>query len=244
MKQVRYLPILAALCLPLFPPPVAAQWLKDQAVTWADFGYIHSVSSSISHVYFATTNGITRYNKLEQRWEEPLTGIEGLDSREVIRVRVDRFDRDLYAETDLGIFKYERLFGRWQALLDREPVDNDDQHNPSLEFLLPQFDANYMGQGRFVDKYSRSFSVVDAINDNSGYYWLGTWGFGAAVSRTATSLTDLLPYGLLQDHVGVITADDSLFWLAGPAYGSRRTGVTAFNRNNNSFFYKIGRAHV
>src|SRR3972149_1643217 len=96
------------LWISLLAQEVSAIRLKGQAVTWADFNYVNYSASSMSHVYFATTGGITRYNKLEQCWEPPLTGADGLANEIPQSVWVDRFDEAVYVGADVGPSEYDR----------------------------------------------------------------------------------------------------------------------------------------
>jgi len=217
--------------------PISAQRLQGQAVTYANFDYVYSVTSSINHVYFATTDGIIRYNKLEYRWEAPLTGADGALNEIAKRIRVSRFDERLYITTDFSHYEYDLLFDRWTPLNELPTIDNDNHHVDPPQILLPEFDANYMGQGEFIDYQGRSFLTSDVVDDNSGYLWIGTWGHGAARADEPSGLTQLLPYGLLQNRVNVLLRDDSVIWISGAVLNDLRTGLTAFNPEENSFSY-------
>ncbi len=226
-----------ALLICLLPAPVSAQRLQGQAVTYANFDYVYSVTSSISHVYFATTEGIIRFNKLEYRWEDPLTGADGALNEIAKRIRVSRFDERLYITTDFSHYEYDLLFDRWTPLTELPQIDSDNRHIDPPQILLPEFDANYMGLGEFVDYQGRSFLTSDVVDDNSGDLWIGTWGQGAAKAHKPSGLTSLLPYGLLQNRVNVLLPDDSVIWVSGAVLNDFRTGLTAFNPEENSFYY-------
>ncbi len=234
LSKTTTLAILVAIIL---CSPGRAQFFKGQAVTWSNFDYVYSVAASMSHVYFATTGGVTRYNKLENRWEEPLTGADGLDDQVAQRIWVDWFDRYVYIETTLGYYEYDVLFERWYPIIDLPDFDTQTSHVDPPDIFMPSFNANYMGQGRFIDTYGRSFLTSDILDDNTGTLWIGTWGFGAAKSAKSSLLMDLLPYGLLQNRVNTILADDTVMWVSGAVFNDSRTGLTAFNPEENSFFH-------
>src|SRR5512138_2320728 len=86
--------------------PASGARPDSQAVNYANFMNINYVATSQARVYFATTNGVIVYNKMEQHWEDPLTGAEGLPVQDVKRLTVDRFDERLFAETNAGTFEY------------------------------------------------------------------------------------------------------------------------------------------
>ena len=236
IRSYRFVTSLALLFL-LAVTSVNGQWLKDQAVTWTDFNQVHSVASSMSHVYFATEGGITRYNKSEQRWEDPLTGADGFQNEIAKKIWVDQFDSRLYAQTDLGYYQYDILFERWYPVTSLPSIDNSSRHIATPDILLPDFDANYMGGDDFVDYNGRRFSVSDVVDDGLGNLWIGTWGFGAAVARTSTGIMHMMPYGLLQRHVGAMYADDSILWMSGPVYNDYRTGISGFDREKGTFTF-------
>jgi len=213
------------------------QILPGQTVTWTNFDYVRAVASSLNRVYFATTGGIIVYDKMGDRWDDPLTGADGLQGEIPAALWVDQFDQKLYAKTDLGLYEYNSFFQRWYPISELPQIDNDTRKVSPPEYLLPQFDANYMGDGRFIDVYGRSFNISTMTRDNSGRLWTGTWGFGPAMADDVSGLMKLLPYGLLQTHVNTILPDDSVLWLSGRIVNDSRTGLTAFNPEENSFFY-------
>jgi len=214
-----------------------AQILEGQAVTWANFDYVRAVASSLNKVYFATTGGIIVYDKTRDAWDEPLTGTDGLMGEIPTDLWVDQFGQKLYARTDLGLYEFNTFLARWYPINELPQIDNDTRKVSPPDFLIPQFDANYMGDGRFLDVQGRSFNITTMTRDNSGRLWTGTWGFGPAVADDVSGLTKLLPYGLLQSNVNTILPDDSLLWLSGTISGGTRTGLTAFAPEENEFFY-------
>ncbi|MBN1212046.1 MAG: hypothetical protein JXA92_05660 [candidate division Zixibacteria bacterium] len=211
--------------------------LRDQAVTFANFNFINQVASSMSHTYFATTEGIIRYNKFERRWELPLTGSDGMTNEEIKRVWVDTFDDMLYAQTAFSLYEYDLTFDRWYPIDELPEINNDSRHLSRDEPLLPPFQFNFVGGGSLVDPFARSFPISDILNDNSGRLWIGTWGYGPATAPSTSALVELIPYGLLQNRVNAIYLDDSLVWVAGAIGNSPRTGISVYNPEANSFFY-------
>ncbi len=217
--------------------PVAAGHLPDQAVTWADFSYINDIASSGSYVYFATTAGIIRYDKMRDRWEEPLTGAAGLHDENIARVWVDVFDRRLLAEISTGLIEYDWLLRTWYPIDELPSLENDDRHLRTEPDMHPPFGFNYGIDGRLIDQYNRYFTVIDVVDDQAGRLWLAVWGLGAAQANSTTQMVELMPYGLLQNHVTTMLIRDGLLWVAGPIYGSRRSGITVYDIEDNSFQY-------
>ena len=208
-----------------------------QTLTYADFNSIQDITTSISHVYFATTEGIIRYNKDSQTWEEPMTGSTGLDNQDIRRVWVNTFDDKLYAQTGMGQFEYDNVFDRWLSVTDIPQLENNYVHiqPPAVMYAPAQY--NYINNGTLVDPLGRSFQISDIIDDRAGNLWLGTWGLGAAVAGSASDMIDLLPFGLLQNRVNAVYNDSGSLWVSGAALNNIRTDISIFNPDDNNFSY-------
>lgn len=215
--------------------PGQSQRLRGQAVSYADFGYIYSVAASLNTAYFATTEGVIRYDKLTQSWLTPLTGAEGLIDEVPTQIWVDKFDQKLYGEVNGSYYEYDSFFERWQPITELPPIERIDRRVGTPQILLPNFNANYMGEGNFIDLDGRRFSISEVVDDNNGNYWIGTWGFGPALAGKASTLMDLLPYGLLQNRVSTMLMEDSLIWMSGAVGNELRTGISGFFPDKNKF---------
>jgi len=215
----------------------SANRLKGQAVTWADFNYVNYVASSMSHVYFATTGGITRFNKLEERWELPLTGADGLEDETPQRIWVDRFDDIIYVRTGMGLYEHDRLFDRWYSITEVPDLNSDDRHIMTPEDLLPSSEFNFIESGSVIDTYFRRFAITDVVDDMAGNLWIGTWGHGTGMAGSSVRLMKPLSYGLIQNRVNTLYLDDGLLWIAGWLGNSYRTGLSAFHIDENEFSY-------
>jgi len=236
MTSLR-LPILSLLMIGLFAGPDSrAQHRPDQAITYRNFDFVRAVTSSMTYVYFATNGGIIRYDKMQQKWNLPLTGAEGMPRETINQIWVDRFDQTLVIGTDFSLYEYDDFFYRWYPISELPSLDSDCRHLRAPDVLLPEFDANYMGEGKFADFFGRTFVTTDIVDDGTGTLWIGTWGFGPATADASSYLMSLMPYGLLQERVDVILPDDSVLWIGGLVVDDFRTGLTAFNPESNRFF--------
>jgi len=217
--------------------PVAAAKLKGQAVTYADFNFVNYIAASENYVYFATTEGITRYNKFQDKWEDPLTGVDGIDSRDIKRIWVDSFDKMLIAETSGGLFEYDSLFYKWLPISELPDFDNSSVHIQPPRIMFPPIGFDYTGEGQITDYYGRYFALNDIVDDRTGTLWIGTWGYGSARAGITSGMIDLLPFGLLQDRVNALVKLDDLLWMGGAIFDSYRSGLSVFDLKNNNFFY-------
>ncbi len=207
----------------------SATRLKGQMITWSSFHFVQSVAASISHVYFATTNGVVRYDKLAHRWELPLTGSDGLNTRDIKRIWVTRFDDHLYAQTELGYFDFDVFFDRWYPRNTLPELDTVYAHTSVPTDLIPPAGFNYFSQGDLTDLSGRKVPISTVIQDNTGDLWVGTWGFGPARTPGGSLELEFLQCGLLQNRVNAMYVADSSLVVSGLYDGGARQGITEFN---------------
>lgn len=213
--------------------------LNKLVVNFSDFSYIRSITAGYDYAYFGTTNGLIRYNISEDRWGLPLTGIEGLLGRDILRVEVSRNDDNLWVETNLGIFEYNRTHNIWNQI---PSIPNRDQFVRHLQpdptyFAPPGY--NYLSTGFLADFDDRRYQLTDIIDDGWSNLWIGTWGLGAIRSDNSDYQMELLNYGLLYRDVGCLeTADDQVL-IGGVMDETLRPGLTIYDNEENSFNYAL-----
>ncbi len=234
MTALRKLVILGVLCCCLAPVAGAGR-LEGQAVTYADFSHVNDIASSMSHVYFATTEGIIRYNKMTSSWEEPLTGADGVDSRDIQRVWVDVFDEKLFAKTSFRYYEYDLLFDEWFPMAELPNIETKGAHvgPPPVMYAPPGY--MYSADGQLIGPDGRRYTFTDIFDDRSGNLWLGTWGHGPIAANSASYVMEFLTFGLLQNRVNTMMFHGDQLWLSGAALGEDRSGVTEFDLERNTF---------
>lgn len=210
---------------------------ENDMLTFADFNLIRYIATSNSHVYFVTTEGIIRYNKLENKWEDPLTSSKGIDHRDIFRIWVEQFDEELVVQTSDSYYEYEQLFDIWFPISEFPQIELNYEHIRLRNIMYPPIGYNFSGDGYLIDSFGRDFQFTDIVDDKSGNTWLGTWGFGASTAGTISAIIELLPFGLLQNQVNTIFNDDGFLIIGGLAGYSQRSGITIFNPDDNSFSY-------
>lgn len=239
--MIRFFANLLCLLLAVIITQVAsvqARFIRGQAVTFADFSHIRQVAASSSHVYFLTTEGITRYNKESKTWEKPLTGTGRINHDDIQQIWVDEFDDDLYAETSMGLFEYDVLFESWYPVTEIPKMDSPTRHISPPSIMYPPGRFNYDGgTGNLIDFWGRYFKLVDVLDDGFGELWIGTWGCGALTAGNTSHFLKLLPYGLLQNRVNAIYYDNGILWVSGAVIGNFRTGLTRFDSDKSEFSY-------
>ncbi|NOY88149.1 MAG: hypothetical protein GXO93_02010 [FCB group bacterium] len=210
---------------------------QAQMITYADFSKINYITCSMSYIYFATTEGIIKYDKMQSEWREPLTGSVNIGNEDIRRIWSDNFDEKLYIETSQGYYEYDLLFNRWFPISEIPQIDNNYIHIKSPTIMYPPFGYNYSSDGTLIDPYGRNFHFSDIVDDRSGNLWIGIWGLGGATAGSVSHIIELLPYGLLQNDVNTIFYDHGLLLVSGDVYNSYRSGITIFNPDSNSFSY-------
>ncbi len=211
---------------------------RGQTVTFGEFNHINYIAVSSTHAYFATTHGIIRYNKAEKYWEDPLTGTEGMDHNDIIRIWVDDFDTQFYAQTSNGYFEYDILLEKWYSLFSKPEVQSLSEHVdlPTAMYAPPLF--NYDGIDRFlIDPHGRNFLFEDVVEDFQGNLWIGSWGYGIFTSNRSDYYLDPLPYGLIQDRVNAIFDDNGTLLISGAVLNDKRTGITLYDPEYDDFSY-------
>ncbi|MFQ5499927.1 MAG: hypothetical protein ACE5FH_09660, partial [Candidatus Zixiibacteriota bacterium] len=208
-----------------------------QAITWADFQFVNYLASSLDRVYFATTKGIIRYNKLEHQWELPLTGTAGPPEENILRVWVDDFDERLVVQTATGLWENDLSFGDWYGITDMPSLVNDSRHLRPPAVMFPPPGYNYIGDGSLVDEYSRNISISDVLDDGAGNLWMGTWGAGPAQAGTVSNMIEMRPYGLLQNRVNAMALRESMLYVSGAVFDSPRTGISILDLQTMRFDY-------
>lgn len=210
---------------------------SGQVVNYTGFSYVTSIATSAQRAYVATTQGIIIFNKNENRWETPLAGLDGIDAGAIKQIWVDQFDERLFAETDAGKYEFELTFGRWTTAFDIPTLVSNDRRIPPPAVLFPPFGFDYDGDGGLIDPQARKFLISEIIDDGAGNLWIGTLGLGLMRAGSSSKVVEPLSFGLLQDPTTTMCEDDSVLYLTGPAYASRRTGITLFDLRQNRFQY-------
>lgn len=224
-----------AVAIPALAAESRAATSDVDAVTYADFTRINHIASSNTHVYFATTEGIIRYNKTMNYWEDPLTGADGIDNRDIRRIWVDMFDEKLYAQTSLGEYEYDILFEEWFPISDLPGLQTNSVHIQPPAILYPPVGYNYSPDGFLIDRHARDFYFSDVLDDRSGNLWIGTWGYGPLYAASASGVLEFLTFGLIQNRVDAIYDDNGVLWIGGSSLGGFRTGITVFDPDDNIF---------
>jgi ligand-binding sensor domain-containing protein len=224
--------------------PVFGDVIEGEFISWTDFSYINTIAISNNFVYFGTTDGITRYQRFDDRYHNPITRSNGLPGAGIRRIAVTFDDQEMTVETDQGIYSYTQGMNHWFLESDFPAEYYRDSRPPqSIPRLYPPFGFTMYPEGYFEDLYFRRFNITAWMPDNFRSIFIGTWGLGAAMADDRDYTTVFLPYGLLQNATDAIYLDGDSIWVAGnpgdqlSAYPDMRYGVSLFNRADQTFTY-------
>lgn len=218
-------------------PCSASAFYPDLVVNYSDFSYVSSVAVGYQYVNFGTTHGIIRYDRVNDRWDLPLTSIDDFYDRRIYDVKASFDDNNLWVKTDIGSYEYDATLESWRMNDDFSNEMTQGRHLSPDPFYLPPWGFNYMTSGYLVDDYGREFRLTDILDDSWSTLWIGTWGLGAARADIDNRKIRRLNFGLLYNDITTICLKDSVLWMGGLIDSAYRTGVTGFDWRSNQFSY-------
>jgi ligand-binding sensor domain-containing protein len=217
------------------------RYLPEDWVSYTDLRYVRSIAYDHRYVFFGTSGGVGRYNRLDERWEHPFTESDGLPGRNVVRVGIDRQDSNLWAviEMEQGgrynrvAMKYWEVFQEWrqdrfsESMVIQQEVKfkNDLRYS----FLYPHF---------LQDDFLRIFQFSVAVEEDRPYLWVGTDGAGIIRYYLPTQESRMMKRGPIKRDVSAILIDGDEVWMGGRGgSGPNQTGISRFNRASNEWEY-------
>jgi len=221
-----------------------AEIIPGQAVSWSDFSHVTSIAVSSTFAYFATTEGIIRYHRFNQKWYDPVTASDGLSAKVIRRITVPPHDGWIAVVADNGIYTCQSVSQRW--VLDTEfPQEywRDSRPTQNLRNLFLPFGYNLTSEGYIADINLRSWPITALMDDDFNGIFIGTGGLGALRADNSSLMAELIPCGLLQKKTDVIYRDGDSLWIGGDGtisasdYANPRLGVTLFERTKAKFTY-------
>ena len=210
---------------------------KVDIVTYADFSHIRDIAVSLNAVYFATSEGVIKYDRFSKNWDEPLNGSPGIDYRSIFQIYVDQFDRKLYARTETNSYEYDTMFKDWYFVNEIPTLDNNTSNSAPSSIMYVPPGYVYSGDGYVIDQAGIEYPINRVVKDGADTKWMGIWGLGAAKASSG-DMIEFLPYGLIQNRVNTIYNSNGEIIVGGGNIGTSRTGLTFFDVDNNKFSYK------
>ncbi len=215
----------------LIPKVSHAQWRSldtypKDFLTIGSYNNTTAITTTEFFAYFGGPSGILRYDIINREFIEPLSMNNGLVGTVILRMAVSFDDEKLWAETEFGVFLYERVFGYWVSS-SRESmpratgsyVDFEPIHNPPHGYT-------YFPDGILMDAVGRQFIIDPPYRDKFGYLWMSIQGFGLARSEIDGGDIEFLTFGILQDQVSSLLAVDQSLYVGGYLGSSLQGGIT------------------
>jgi ligand-binding sensor domain-containing protein len=215
----------------------AVNYSPGDWVVFGNFRYVTSIAADQKIVYFGTTGGIIRYDRIYQKWLDPLPTGDGLPSNYIYQLTYDPAFNELWADTRNGVAKYNLTFERWYAESEfpKNKTVNDWKASRFPSLFAPF--RYYYQNGYISDPSSRNHKITvgwrDQVND---FMYIGTWGMGPAIVDTRQMTIALMPYGPFNGNISQVTKIDHYLWM-GTDYSRTERGLTRYNISSGQWSY-------
>jgi ligand-binding sensor domain-containing protein len=195
-------------------------------VNYSDFRFINGAAQDQTTVYFATTNGVIRYDRFAQRWLDPMTITDGLPDHQINNIAYDASYDRLYVNTALGIAYYQPTFQQWYAGIDfpTTAVRNDFRAS-AMGMLTTEFGYTYQN-GFLTDMFFHSYQLTRGVDDGFNHLFVGTWGNGTVLINPRYGELQRLPFGLYTEDATALIRVGDKFWIGGGPGEGIEPGVT------------------
>jgi ligand-binding sensor domain-containing protein len=225
------------LSLAIVESSLAVNYNQGDWVEYGNFRYVTSIAADQKVVYFGTTGGIIRYDRIEQKWLDPLTIDNGLASNHINQLAYDPSFDELWAATSNGVVKYNLTFQRWYSESDfPNDLPINDWKASRFTNLFTPFKYFYQN-GIISDPDMRNHKITvgwrDQINDNM---YVGTWGIGPAVIDTRQMTFALMQYGPFNGNISRLAKIGNSIWM-GTDYSRTERGLTRYDIQTNQWTY-------
>lgn len=207
-------------------------------VSFTNTRFITGIARGFNTIYFATTGGILRYDKVCRKWLDPMTVSDGMPDNRVRRIAVDHMTDEIWIDTPAGPSYLSRAFEEWGPIANF-PANDVEQSNISRDDL-PQFltppGYSYFSSGLLTDRDMLEYRITSIIRDDGNVAWMGIWGLGPARGDLITNDLQIMPQGLFDDDVADFDVDKDEFWFLGGGNGIPGT-ISYYNRNTDEWDY-------
>ncbi len=241
---MKYLILAIAIQIAVIIKPAAAT--NYNPGDWVEYGnsrYVTSITADQKTVYFGTTGGILRYDRINRRWLEPLSIDRGLISDYILRLAYDPAFDELWVSTNNGIAKYNLTFQRWFSHSEfPDSLVSNDWKASRFTNLFPPFRYFYQN-GYISDPTMRNYRITvgwrDRLNDNM---YIGTWGLGPAMIDTRQMTITLMNFGPYNSNISRLVKIDNYIWM-GTDYTSVERGLTRYDSETGEWTYYKPETH-
>lgn len=196
-------------------------------VNYTNFRFVTSVATDRDIIYFGTTGGVIRYDRIAGKWLDPLTITDGIPAERIDNIAYDPDWDRVWVSTPNGAAYYQPSFEKWYAggEFPTDLVRND--FNPSLfPLLATEFGYSYQ-DGRLTDPDLQQYSLTRGVSDGYDNLYVGTWGLGPVIINTRYRELTLISFGPYNDDISAaVKAGDTI--VIGSAYGDLTSEALTF----------------
>jgi len=111
---LRYCFLLLIFLLSLSLPLNAGRYNPFVWTTYKEFTHIYSIAINMDEVYFGSDDAILRFNRIEKKWDEPITKSNGFDDTKVRIVAIDRNFNKLWIVSLNSVSVYIPQIAFWE----------------------------------------------------------------------------------------------------------------------------------
>ena len=200
--------------------------------------YVTSIAADFEHIYFATTGGVSVYNRIRDEWEPPLTTSDGLLDNNVTVAAYDQDNDEIWFGTRSGVCIYKPVFHTWYT---GGAFPMNLVQSGKSDTLLPGFfmdyGYNFYSEGYITDLYLNRYPVTVHYKDDWDDLWLGTWGLNVGLGSLRDLQLRMFKIGLYDSDVNAICLDKGAIWVGGRGFSFDSEAITRFDRNKNVWEY-------
>lgn len=238
IKASNYIILLFALLLLSSELSAKGRYRPGDWISYTVFRYVTSIATDFDHVYFGTTGGVLRYNRMQKEWEPPFTTSDGLLDNRVRKVVYDREKDEFWFDTRSGVCMYKPIFQTWY-IGGEFPYNLVQSHKADtlLPVLFMDYGYNFYPEGYITDIDLNRYPVTDYYLDEWDDLWLGTWGLNAGLGSLRDLELNMFKFGLYDSDVKAICLDREAIWTGGKGFYMDSEGITRFDPEKNLWEY-------
>ncbi|MGB5107686.1 MAG: hypothetical protein WBP29_09685 [Candidatus Zixiibacteriota bacterium] len=229
---------LVALSVPAYGQRIYNYYRPGDWVSYTNTRYVTGIARGFNTVYFGTTGGILRYDKVFQKWLDPITTSDGMPDNRVRRIAVDQLTDDLWIDTPSGASYYNPGFEEWSTIAEF-PNGMVQPARISVN-QLPQFFTppgyTYFNPGILTDREMLEYRITQIMEDETSIAWMGIWGLGPARGDLTVNDLAIMPQGPFDDDVADLDSDGDEFWFLGGGNGMPGT-ISYYDRASGEWEY-------
>jgi len=210
--------LIAVLLLPL------QIYREGDWVTYSEFRRISSISYDLRYVYFGSSGGIARYDKLFEQWDEPISAPENRTVGETVVCGYDRYEDCLWIVTALGLVRYNPSLLTWERFPDVGEWAGVHSIGIGEEAVW------FVSEGYALRLRREDGEWQHTQPPPSGIQW---WGRKSLAALDSSRYAFLSPYyirdsNLVRYEITAIARDDGDLWVGTGGYGVFRYDPLTF----------------